>query len=211
MTFLELLGDGKEVPAACSDDPRWATLSKHDAELDVFGEEPEDELSEGLDDECDDEQLEGANRPAVGDGSWGTTSVTRSAKAPDRRGGTRRSRAEWDERIRSHIREKSREELADLVCTLVERFPELRVEFQERIALAEGDVGRLVNQATRDLHALTAEVGWSILRRPRGLRRGLPLVQSRAPFGGLQVVAVVRLGFVPSFIKLNESAERSPH
>jgi len=36
----------------------------------------------------------------------------------------------------------------------------LREEFQERIALAQGDIDRLVNQARRELHDVTEEVGW---------------------------------------------------
>ena len=160
MAFLELLGDRKEVPVATSDDPRWAKLSKHDAELDQLGEEPEDEFTEELDDECDYAPPEVLGGPAVVDGLRRTTSVTKSPRASGGLGSNRRSRNEWDEKIRLYIREKSREELAELVCTFVERFRELRGEFQERIALADGDVDRLVNQTRRDLNTVTAEVGW---------------------------------------------------
>jgi len=73
----------------------------------------------------------------------------------------RRTSAEWEEKIQRHIREKDHDELADLVWSLVRRFPELRGEFRERIALSEGDVERLVAQARRELREVTAEVGWS--------------------------------------------------
>ena len=47
-----------------------------------------------------------------------------------------------------------------MVWSLSERFPELRQEFQERIALGEGDVDRLVAMASRELRSVTAEFGW---------------------------------------------------
>jgi uncharacterized Zn finger protein len=72
----------------------------------------------------------------------------------------RRTRSDWDAKIREHIQAKSREELAELVGSLVERFPELREEFRERIALQEGDADRLIVQARRELRSVTAEDGW---------------------------------------------------
>jgi uncharacterized Zn finger protein len=72
----------------------------------------------------------------------------------------RRSRTDWDRKIRQHIEAKSREELVELVWSLTERFPELREEFRERIALGEGDVDRLVKQARQELESVTAQPGW---------------------------------------------------
>lgn len=71
-----------------------------------------------------------------------------------------RTRVDWDEKIKQHIYTKGREELADLVWSLTERFPELRDEFRERIALGEGDVDRLVAQARRELQQITSEEAW---------------------------------------------------
>jgi uncharacterized Zn finger protein len=65
-----------------------------------------------------------------------------------------------DEKVRKHIDAKSREELAALVWSLTERYPELREEFRERIALGEGDVNRLVALARRELRRVTSETGW---------------------------------------------------
>ncbi|HEX9660559.1 MAG TPA: SWIM zinc finger family protein [Rhodothermales bacterium] len=171
LAYLDALADGKEVAVARPDDRRWAKLTAEATDDD-------DEFGEGLEDEWDDdpdEVTEDVFDDESGEEADGTDemyepprrghrvseSVTRTGRRTARnKDAQRRSRAEWDERVRSHIRQKGQEELAELVCALVERFPELRAEFQERIALAEGDVDRLVNQARRDLHAVTAEVGW---------------------------------------------------
>lgn len=71
-----------------------------------------------------------------------------------------RTRAGWDEKIRQHIFAKGREELAELVWSLTERFSELRDEFRERILLGEGDVDRLVAEARKELHRVTSEEAW---------------------------------------------------
>ena len=81
-------------------------------------------------------------------------------KPPKHRRPQRQTRTDWDAKIQQHIRGKSREELADQLLSLVERYPELREEFRERIALSEGDVDRLVAQARRELRDRTSEIGW---------------------------------------------------
>lgn len=81
----------------------------------------------------------------------------RESSSPTR---ARRTRKEWDEKIRAHISAKSREDLAELVWLLTDRFPELREEFRECIALGEGDVDRLVAQARQELRRVTSEMGW---------------------------------------------------
>jgi uncharacterized Zn finger protein len=96
----------------------------------------EDDWDGGADDEFEDDSEEPASRP------------------------TRRSRTDWDERIRKHIESKSREDLVELVWSLTERFSELRDEFRERIALGEGDVDRLVSEARKELRRVTSETGW---------------------------------------------------
>ena len=72
----------------------------------------------------------------------------------------KRTRSDWDEKIRNHIEAKGREDLVELVWSLTERFPELREEFRERIALGEGDVDRLVKEARKELRRVTSEAGW---------------------------------------------------
>ena len=72
----------------------------------------------------------------------------------------RLTRTDWDEKIERLIRGKSREELADQVLSLIERYPELREEFRERIALSEGDVDRLVAQARREMRDRAEKIGW---------------------------------------------------
>jgi hypothetical protein len=50
--------------------------------------------------------------------------------------------------------------LAKCVVALVNRFPELRQEFQERILLGEGDAPRLIDEARKELRSVTSEIGW---------------------------------------------------
>ena len=141
--YLESLANETVVPAANPDDRRWSKLDGSDADYES------DELDDDWDDSEDDDDEE--------DDEWEPPVKSRKKAS---RGAARRTRAEWDEKIQSHIRAKGREELADLVCSLVERFPELREEFRERIALAEGDVDRLVAQARHEMRERTSEMGW---------------------------------------------------
>ena len=67
---------------------------------------------------------------------------------------------DWDAKIEQHLRAKSQDELADLVWSLVRRFPEVYQEFRERIALQEGDVERLVAEARREIRKVTSEPAW---------------------------------------------------
>ena len=130
--YLQALADERPVPTADAADPRWTKLSKRNEEGDTWDEEDED---------ADDEDIE-EHRP------------TRSPKR------SRSGRGNWDETIPQYIRDKSQDELVALVLGLVERFPELREEFQERIALGEGDVQRLVTQARREMESVSSEIGW---------------------------------------------------
>ena len=68
--------------------------------------------------------------------------------------------AEWDALIQADIEKKSAAELAKCVVALVNRFPELRQEFQERILLGEGDAPRLIGEARKELRSVTSEIGW---------------------------------------------------
>jgi uncharacterized Zn finger protein len=68
--------------------------------------------------------------------------------------------ANWDDKIEKHLRAKSQGELADLVWSLTRRFPELYQEFRERIALQEGDVDRLIEEARDEIREVTSEPAW---------------------------------------------------
>jgi uncharacterized Zn finger protein len=148
--YLQALADGTAVAAADPDDPRWRKLSKADEEFDEDLDDWEDDdwdvdADEDDGDEAGEEDDEDAE-PVRG--------------TPKRRTPPRRTNAEWDDKIERLIRGKSREELAEEVLSLVRRFPDLREEYRERIALSEGDLDRLVAQARRELHDRTSEIGW---------------------------------------------------
>jgi len=132
--YLELLGEEVEIPAADADDERWAMLSgEHDEGDDV---DDVDDL-----DSDDDEEVDQPRRaPSSGKG--------------------KRARQIGDDKIRKHIDAKSREELVALLWSLTERFPELREEFRDRIALGEGNVDRLVMQARKELKSVVSQAGW---------------------------------------------------
>lgn len=89
----------------------------------------------------------------------GATTAKESKRA-SARGGQRLTRVDWDTKIKAYVEQKGREDLAGLVWSLIERFPELRQEFQERIAFGEGKADQLVAAARRELRAVTAEFGW---------------------------------------------------
>jgi uncharacterized Zn finger protein len=79
---------------------------------------------------------------------------------PPRRERAGKARAADDEKIRKHIQAKSQVELAELVWSLTRRFPDLREEFRERIALGEGNADRLISEARKELRKATSEPGW---------------------------------------------------
>jgi uncharacterized Zn finger protein len=155
--YLQALADGATTPKADADDPRWATLSGADAEYEDDLDDWDDDDQDDDDDEDDDDEDD------VRDDDWDDAPAEGKAKSSKRRRPsrqTRRTRSEWDEKIERHIRDKGREELAEQVLSLVKRFPELREEYQERIALSEGDVDRLIAQARREMQECTSEIGW---------------------------------------------------
>ena len=129
--YLQALTDATPVPTAEPDDPRWHTLSD---------EGFDDDIDDWDDDEFEDDELE--------------------QMPPKRRQPQRLARSNWDTKIAQFIRGKSREELADQVLSLVQRYPDLREEFRERIALSEGDAERLVAQARNEMRERTSEIGW---------------------------------------------------
>ena len=89
-----------------------------------------------------------------------TTQPVRKARSPRRPSRRQAGAVNWDDKIEQHLRAKSQGELADLVWSLVRRFPEIYQEFRERIALQEGDVGRLVAEARREIRQVTSETAW---------------------------------------------------
>ncbi len=135
--YLERLGEGAETHAANQDDERWEMLADESGEEDD-GDEADD-LDMDSDDDGEEFYVQRHRRHAV--------SEKRTLKASD-------------DRIRRYIEDKSREELVELVWSLTERFSELREEFRDRIALAEGNVDRLVAETQKELRLVASEAGW---------------------------------------------------
>lgn len=146
--YLQMLADGTSVSQADKSDPRWDKLSGDDAEY-------EDDL-----DDCDDDW----NGDGGDDGDDGSDADSVHPTVKSSRGSSagqpQRTRSQWDEKIEQHIRAKSHTELVEQMLSLVDRFPELREEYRERVALSEGDVDRLVAQAKREIRDRTSEIGW---------------------------------------------------
>lgn len=138
--YLEGLSIGAETPVADQDDDRWELLA------DDGSEEADDEEDDELDMDSDDD-----------DGYDEESFVHRHRQSSNVE---KKARKVTDEKIRKQIQAKSREELVELVWSLTERFPELREEFRDRIALGEGDVGRLVNEARKELRRASSQTGW---------------------------------------------------
>jgi len=141
--YLTALADKRDIPVAEPDDRRWAKLTQDDVDLYDEYDGDDDEFHEDDDNRFD--QL-----PAT----------AKRSKQVQGRSGQRPTRAEWDQKIKVHVEQKGRKDLVDLVWSLIERFPQIRQELQERITLSEGDVDRLVAAARRELRAVTAELGW---------------------------------------------------
>jgi uncharacterized Zn finger protein len=143
--YLQIIADGREIPVAGDDDPRWAKLRESTAELEDDWDDHEESDDEDWsdDDQWDEEE---AIRPP---------SAPKPAKKP-----AQPAPVNWNQRIEQEIRKRSREELADLVWSLTQRFPELYQEFRERIALREGDVKHLVAEARGEIKKVTSEHAW---------------------------------------------------
>jgi uncharacterized Zn finger protein len=130
--YLQALANGRAIPVANEDDPRWARLDS----------DQDDE-----DDDWNDEDIEDEY----------PVRRARSPRTPARRqaGGVN-----WDDKIEQHLRAKSQGELADLTWSLVRRFPEVYQEFRERLALQEGNIEQLLNEARREIRRVTSEPAW---------------------------------------------------
>jgi uncharacterized Zn finger protein len=136
--YLQAIADGRAVPVASDDDPRWDAL-EGDGEAFAYEDEWDDEES------WDDEE-EYVPTPS----SRKTSSTSRPKPGP----------VDWDAKIEAHLRSKSREELADLAWSLVKRFPTAYAEFRERLSLRDSDVDGLVAEARRAIKKATAEPVW---------------------------------------------------
>jgi uncharacterized Zn finger protein len=138
--YLERLGEGAETPAAKQDDERWELLAGETGDADEDGVDGLDVDMDSEDDEVDEEFYVHRHRhQAVSE---------------------EKTRSIIDEKIRKHIEAKNREELVALVWSLTERFPELREELRDRIALGEGNVDRLETEARKELRLVASEAGW---------------------------------------------------
>jgi uncharacterized Zn finger protein len=140
--YLQAIAEGRNVPVASEDDPRWADLDDDGPEFDKDWDD-EDEDSDTLWDD-DDEDASPLAKP-------------RGRKRAAR---PKAAQVNWDDKIEQHLRAKTQSELADLVWSLAQRFPEIYQEFRERIALQEGDVERLLAEARRELRQVTSEPAW---------------------------------------------------
>jgi uncharacterized Zn finger protein len=140
--YLAMLADGRRPAKTDEDDTRWFRLTGEGDPIDDWDEDDSDDW------EGDDIA---SRRPANSAGRDAATG------RPSRK---RHSRADWDAKLKSHLEQKSREQLAEFAWSMVQRFPEVRRELQERIELGEGDADQLLAQARRELRRCTAEPGW---------------------------------------------------
>lgn len=162
--YLAQLADGKSPPLVSTDDARWKRLLKAHV---VSDEEPDDDddgadFEDEYDDDVDDSEVKGKRATRTAGGTRGSARQSRHRKSSPttaRKSG-RRTRAEWDALILADLKKKSVDELAQLVISLIGRFPKLRQEFQERLLLSEGDATRLIREARKELRSVTAETGW---------------------------------------------------
>ncbi len=136
--YLERLSASEDTPVADQDDERWELLA------DEAGDESEDEADD--------------LRVNAGDDEDEQVSYVHRHRHPEASG--RKTLKASNEKIRKHIEAMGHEELVELVWTLTERFPDLREEFRDRIALGEGNVDRLVTEARKEIRRVSSESGW---------------------------------------------------
>ncbi|MFO0950589.1 MAG: SWIM zinc finger family protein [Isosphaeraceae bacterium] len=155
--YLQTLVDGRELPAADPDDPRWTLIEDarkgDDEEGDDWEDEDEahwdDEDEDDWDDEDEYEEIRPARRPEA------------SSSRPKAKQKQKGDAVDWDARIEQDIRARTHGELADLVWSLVRRYPELHQEFRERISLSAGNVREILAEARREIQRVTSEPAWS--------------------------------------------------
>jgi uncharacterized Zn finger protein len=137
--YLERLSASEDTPVANQGDERWELLA--------------DETCDECEDEADDLDMN------TGDDEDEQVLYVHRHRHPEASG--RKTLKASNEKIRKHIEAKSHDELVELVWALTERFPELREEFRDRIALGEGNVDRLVTEARKELRRVSSEAGWA--------------------------------------------------
>jgi uncharacterized Zn finger protein len=139
--YLQRLSDGEKTPVADQDDNRWELLADESGGTDDEEVEVDPDFDSGNDDDDDGEEfyVHHHRHQAISE---------------------KKERKATDKKIRKHIEAKNREELVELVWSLTERFPELREEFSDRIALSEGNVDRLVAETRKELRLVASEAGW---------------------------------------------------
>jgi uncharacterized Zn finger protein len=156
--YLQAVADGKKVPLVGKDDPRWDKLAAEQEDEDDYYNEDEYGDDEYGDNDFEDDDFQ--DDDVEEDGIAHRNPSKRKPVKPSPKT-KRQKKTDWNAKIREHLQNKSLEELLDLLDSLVQRFPELREEFREQIALGEGDVDRLVAQARKEMQSLTSEIGWS--------------------------------------------------
>jgi uncharacterized Zn finger protein len=154
--YLVAITEQRIVAAADPDDPRWTRLSGVDADSYDFDEDADFEEEEVFGpDEDEDESHDGSDISSVA-----PLRRIKPSQSAHRQRRKRLSRAEWDQKIKLHLEQQDRDDLAKLVSALVKRFPELRQELQDRISLEDGEIGELLTAARRELRQVTTEFGW---------------------------------------------------
>jgi uncharacterized Zn finger protein len=136
--YLERLSASEDTPVADQDDERWELLA--------------DETGDGSEDESDNLDR------YTGDDEDDQVYYVHRHRHPEASG--RKTLKASNEKIRKHIEAKSHDELVELVWALTERFPGLREEFRDCIALGEGNVDRLVTEARKEIRRVSSEAGW---------------------------------------------------
>ncbi len=144
--YLQAIAEGRNVPLASEDDPRWAARDGDSPEFDEDWDDEDESSDTSWEDEDEDED---EDAPPL--------AKTRGRKRAAR---PEAAQVNWDDKIEQHLRAKTQGELADLVWSLTRRFPEIYQEFRERIALQEGNVERLVAEARRAIRQVTSEPAW---------------------------------------------------
>lgn len=142
--YLDALADGRDLPLAEEDDPRWARLAGA-GESRPWDDEGDPETSDG--DGWDEDGEEVEEDPSA-------------SRRPGRLAAITTAMTRGDEALAAYIGGQSHDDLVELVLSFVSRFPELREEFRERLALSRGDAGRLVSQTRQAIRQVTSEPAW---------------------------------------------------
>lgn len=148
--YLTAIAKSQPVPTASANDPRWAALENTPS---VTGGDWDDEYEDDeYWDEDDDENEEEEDFEPAPQSRRRSTPATPASQPTS---------VNWQEKIEEDIRARTQTDLADLVCSLIRRFPELEREFRERLVLQKGNVSQLASEARKQIRKVTEERGWS--------------------------------------------------